>query len=142
MTPIFVDTSAFVALSHRRDKNHGAAKRFLKELADHRRPLVTSTYILDELFTVLRIRTDHATAVTAGEKLAKTRWCRIVDVGDDTRVAARQLFVRYDDQVFSFTDCTSFALMQAMELDEAFTFDRGDFAAAGFTPLPRPSPAR
>ena len=136
MTPLFVDTSAFVALANDRDKNHRSATRFLKEVSKQRRPLVTSTYILDELLTVLRMRADHATAVKAGEQLAKTRWCRIVDVGDEMRVAAWQLFVRYDDQLFSFTDCTSFALMHVMELVEAFTFDRSDFAAAGFTPLP------
>lgn len=139
MTPLFVDTSALVALANGRDKNHRSAKRFLKEVAKQRRALVTSTYILDELFTVLRMRTDHATAVTAGEQLARTRWCRVVDVGDETRVAAWQLFVRYDDQLFSFTDCTSFALMHAMELIEAFTFDRSDFAAAGFVALPEPA---
>jgi len=136
MTPLFVDTSGFVALASRHDKHHAAAKRYLKAQAQARRPLVTSTYILDELFTVLRMRTDHATAVKAGEQLAKTRWCRVVDVGDEMRVAAWQLFVRYDDQSFSFTDCTSFALMHSMELIEAFTFDRSDFAAAGFTALP------
>ena len=65
----------------------------------------------------------------------QTRWCRVVDAGDDTREAAWQLFVRYDDHLFSFTDCTSFALMHAMSLQQAFTFDRDDFAAAGFTAL-------
>lgn len=136
MTPIFVDTSGFAALAHRRDKHHAAAKRFLKTVADQRRPLVTSTYVVDELFTLLRMRWDHTTAVKAGEQLARTRWCRVLDVDGDMRVAAWQIFVRYADQVFSFTDCTSFALMHAMELTEAFTFDRSDFAAAGFTPLP------
>ncbi len=51
------------------------------------------------------------------------------------RDAAWQLFVRYHDHVFSFTDCTSFALMRAMSLEEAFTFDRGDFATAGLATL-------
>ena len=65
----------------------------------------------------------------------QTRWCRIVEVGEDTREAARGPFVRYHDHVFSFTDCTSFALMRAMGVLEAFTFDRDDFATAGFTGL-------
>jgi len=65
----------------------------------------------------------------------QTRWCRVVDVGDDTREAAWQLFVRYDDHLFSFTDCTSFALTHAMSLQQACTFDRDHFAAAGFTAL-------
>ena len=42
---------------------------------------------------------------------------------------------RMVDHVFSFTDCTSFALMRAMSLEEAFTFERGDFATAGLTTL-------
>jgi len=66
----------------------------------------------------------------------RRQWCRVVDVSEDTRTAAWQLFVRYADQLFSFTDCTSFALMRAMKIDEAFTFDRRDFGAAGFVVLP------
>lgn len=82
------------------------------------------------------MRVDHATAVRVGEKLRESEWCRIIDVGQNTRAAAWDLFVRYDDQTFSFTDCTSFALMSSMQLDEAFTFDRRDFGAAGFVALP------
>src|SRR5206468_3669887 len=67
--------------------------------------------------------------------LLPTRWCRIVEVGEDTSEAAWGLFVRYHAHVFSFTDCTSFALMRAMGVLEAFTFDRDDFATAGFTGL-------
>jgi len=136
VTPAFVDTSAFVALVDRSDQNHARAKRLLRTLARQRRPLVTSTYVLDELFTLLRLHVGHGVAVRVGEDLQRTRWCQIVDVSEDTRTAAWEIFVRYADQRFSFTDCTSFALMRSMALTEAFSFDRRDFAAAGFTPLP------
>ncbi len=43
----------------------------------------------------------------------------------------RFLFTCYSDKVYSFTDCTSFAVMASRGLFEAFTFDndfqRGDF---------------
>jgi predicted nucleic acid-binding protein len=136
VTTLFLDTSAFAALAHRRDRNHGAATRLLRTLQRRRRALITSTYVLDELLTLLRVRWDHRTAVKAGEALLRTRWCRVVDIPEATRMAAWQIFVRYADQTFSFTDCTTFALMHEMGLDEAFTFDRTDFSAAGFTALP------
>ncbi len=136
MTPLYVDTSAFVALADRRDRNHGAAKRFLRSAAKKRRPLVTSTDVFDEIVTLVRYRIGHAVAVDIGEKLLASSWCRVLDIGDDTRRAAWDGFVRHRDQTFSFTDCTSFALMRSMGIDEAFTFDRTDFLAAGFIPLP------
>jgi hypothetical protein len=136
MTALFVDTSAFVALADRQDAHHAGARRLLRRLTAQRRPLVTSTGVFDELVTFVRMRLGHAVAVKVGEHLLQTRWCRLVDVDDATRLAAWQIFARYQDQLFSLTDCTSFALMRAMHLGEAFTFDRRDFAAAGFTPLP------
>lgn len=36
---------------------------------------------------------------------------------------AWQIFEKYDTAEFSFTDCVSFAVMQAMGLKKAFTFD-------------------
>lgn len=45
--------------------------------------------------------------------------------------AAWQIFARYRDQTFSFTDCTSFAVMRALRLTEAFTGDQ-HFRTMGF----------
>lgn len=137
MKATFVDTSAFVALVDRKDRNHAAAKRTLRALAKARTPLITSTYVADEVITLLRMRLGHAVAVEAGEALLRSRWCRLLEVDAGTRESAWNIFARYDDQSFSFTDCTSFALMRALDTDEAFTFDRSDFSAAGFTALPR-----
>jgi len=132
LTSLFLDTSAFVALVDRKDRNHGAAKQILKTAARRRRPLVTSTYVLDETVTLLRFKLGHDAAVEFGERLTTTTWCRTVEVDPDLRAMAWQIFVQYQDQMFSFTDCTSFALMRAMGLTEAFSFDRTDFGAAGF----------
>ena len=135
MIPVFVDTGALAAVAHRGDANHRAARRLLQTLSRERRPLITSTYVLDELFTLLRFRWDHRTAVEFGEKLTRSRWCRVVDISEATRIAAWQMFVRYDDQELSFTDCTSFALMHELGLHDAFAFDQ-HFEAVGFVRLP------
>lgn len=136
MTEVFVDTGAFLATVHRDDRNHAAAAECLRRLAATRRPLLTSTYVFDETITLVRQRIGHGAATQFGERLLATRLCRLVDISEELRLVAWQLFLRYDDQRFSFTDCTSFAVMHALGLDEAFTFDRRDFRAAGFTTIP------
>jgi len=49
--------------------------------------------------------------------------------------AAWTLFERYRDKTFSFTDCTSFALMQRLRLDAALALD-GDFRSYGLQCVP------
>jgi len=53
-----------------------------------------STYVVDELLTLVRMRGACGRGADR-ERLMQTRWCRIVEIGDDTREAAWQLFVRY-----------------------------------------------
>lgn len=36
---------------------------------------------------------------------------------------AREIILRYEDKTFSYTDATSFALMERLSLPEAFAFD-------------------
>lgn len=139
MKPLFLDTSAFVALADKRDRHHARSRRFLRELARSRRPLITSTYVADEVITLVRMRIGHAPAVEVGEAILSSRWCRLFEVDEGLRATAWNLFVRYGDHEFSFTDCTSFALMGSLGLGEAFTFDRRDFAAAGFSAVPPPT---
>ena len=45
------------------------------------------------------------------------------------------LFRKYHDQTFSFTDCTSFAVMRERSLTDAITRDQ-HFRIAGFNLLP------
>ena len=134
MNRVFVDTGAFYALAARDDRHHSEARRVLRRLARERRRMVTSTCVVDEAITLLRYRLGHAPAVRWGEHLAKTSWCEVVEVDHAVRQAAWEIFVRHHGQEFSFTDCTSFALMRSMGLGEVFAFD-GDFRAAGFVEI-------
>jgi uncharacterized protein len=136
MNELFVDTSAFYALIDRRDQHHRHAKAFLTACSKRGRGLVTSTDVFDETVTLLRYHLEHGVAVAFGDKLTKSKWCRVLEVSEALRRSAWDVFVRYSDQSFSPTDCTSFAMMRSMGLEEAFTFDRRDFAAAGFIPRP------
>ncbi len=132
----FADTSAFYALADKGDVNHRRAQNALKSLSKGARALVTTTDILDETVTLVRYRLGHPAAVKVGQALLASSWCRLVEVSRESRLAAWEIFQRYADQSFSVTDCTSFATMRSMSITEAFTFDRKDFAAAGFVVRP------
>ena len=67
--------------------------------------------------------------------LTFTRRRGVVRVDETHEALAWQIFEQYADQQFSYTDCTSFAVMQALNLSEAFTADR-HFAIMGFTLVP------
>jgi uncharacterized protein len=136
VSPVFVDTSAVYALADKGESTHRLAKRTLAELERRERALLTTTDVVDEIVTLVRYRLGHRAAVKLGEKLWASRWCTIVDVSDEIRILAWQIFVRFEGQQFSLTDCTSFAAMQARRLGEAFTFDRTDFVVAGFEVVP------
>lgn len=117
---LFVDTSAWYALLDRKDRNHAAAARFVQE---SRVPLVTSTYVLDEIATLTLRRLGHTLAVRVGRQIWTEEIARLVHVTPADEALAWSIFTRHPDKGLSFTDCTSFAIMQRLGMDTAFAFD-------------------
>ena len=128
---LFVDTSAWLALNDRSDQFHALAVEKLASIRAGRISLVTSDYVLDESVTIIRLRASHAAAVIFGQSILGSSVIDLIPVGSDDRLAAWEIFKKYADQDFSFTDCTSFALMRKLRLKTAFTFD-GHFSLIGF----------
>lgn len=120
---IFVDTSAFLALENRRDLYHSKALLFKDTCLKTGQTLITSDYILDESYTIIRLRAGHMIAVQFGESLRKSQFIRIEHITPDSIEEAWRLFKKFEDHDFSFTDCTSFALMERLNISNAFTFD-------------------
>jgi hypothetical protein len=128
---LFVDTSAWLALNDRSDQFHALAVEKLASIRAGRISLVTSDYVLDESVTIIRLRASHAAAVIFGQSILGSSVIDLIPVGSDDRLAAWEIFKKYADQDFSFTDCTSFALMRKLCLKTAFSFD-GHFSLIGF----------
>lgn len=85
--------------------------------------------------TLVRMKLGHHAAVRYGKLLRESDIVRIVNVSEDIEAHAWSIFEQYADKDFSYTDCTSFAIMDAENLTQAFAFDR-HFAQYGFVTVP------
>ena len=138
MNQIFVDTSGWAALADKADKDHARALQFRDEIVDKFK-LVTTNYILDELYTLLLMNvgldpTVHYKKmldILIGEHVLEIIWV-------DHALAKRgwDVFEQYNiDKSWSFTGCTAYAAMKKSEIAKAFAFDH-HFEQMGFIRLP------
>jgi len=86
-------------------------------------PLLTSDYIVDELLTLLRSRNEPGLAILAGERLLSGKMASIEHVTPNDFNEAWDTFRTYRDKEWSFTDCTSRAIMRRLEIESALAFD-------------------
>lgn len=139
MLKVFIDTWAWCALVNKKDAAHESAKRLNKELLEQNYLFITTNFVLDETYTLIRSRIGYKAAIDFGNKIRSSRKfgvLKIITIDEETEEEAWKLFVKYKDiERLSFTDCTSFAVMKQLGLQEAFTGDR-HFQRAGFITKP------
>ena len=131
---ILIDTSALIALSDRRDKNHEKAVRFFKEAVKRTR-FVLPKHVLIEYIDGVTKRVGKAKAIEELENILNSK---IVIIEFERRKdweKAIEYFKKYNDKKIDLTDCLSFAMMERLKIREVFTFDK-DFKIHGFTILP------
>lgn len=132
MKRVFVDTSAWYAYFVGEDPAHDAVREALGEWEGR---LVTSNFVFDELVTLCRMRLGHAAALKAGEALQDAASVELVRLSSDDEDEAWAWFGRHRDRKFSYTDCSSFALMRRLRIPVAVATDR-HFEQAGFQVRP------
>jgi hypothetical protein len=133
---LFVDTSGWMALYNPRDQFHVRARQAVSELAGRAVQLITTDYVLDETLTGLQTRYSGEAARQFGAWALQERNLKIDYIAEEVWQGAWEVFEKFDDQNFSFTDCTSFVRMRQLKLYEAFTFDQ-HFKQMGFKLWPR-----
>jgi len=132
---IFVDTSAWVAITNRRDQYHKEAGNFYQGIfKDYE--LLTTNLVVGETYILLRLDCGLEVALGWWERIASSLKVKIIYADPDLTEEAITILRRYDDQTFSLTDAISFALMKKMKITDAFAFDV-HFTTAGFIQLPR-----
>lgn len=119
-------------MRNRRDGRHHDAGALLRQYAE--RVLVTSNQVRGETWTYLRRRAGHVAAVAFLDALESSPRIQIIPAEGSHERAALRWLRQHDEREYSFVDATSFALMRAHRLRDAFAFD-SDFTAAGFIEL-------
>jgi len=136
---VFADSSAYIAYYNKRDKNHNKALSFVKKIRDREfGPVIiyTSDYVFDEVITAILILTKNKDlAIKIGESIKASKITKIIKVDEEIFQKAWETFKEYKDKLWSFTDCTSFAIMEKMNIKTAFTFDK-HYNQAGFNTIP------
>lgn len=132
---VFVDTSAFVALRRRQEREHDAARGVRTLLVERRATLFTSNYVFAETYTVLLRRAGRDEAISWGREFRTGRAVELVHVDLDIEEEAWQILETHADKRWSYVDATSFALMARERVTEAFAFDQ-HFEQRGLHVLP------
>jgi predicted nucleic acid-binding protein len=124
MTPAtFIDTGAFIALVDQGDQFHTKARRASLE-AEKEGPRLTTYFVLMETCLYLQRRLSQAVAkkfwsfLLFGEAGVKLISPEMTDLERAYRIAEQ-----YQDQDFSFVDCTSFAVIERLKIRRVFSFD-------------------
>ena len=129
----FVDTGYWLAIFNRKDCNHQKAKSSLKKLINAR--VFVSDFIVFETITFFNSSLkNHNLASVYIDFIFNKENIEIVEVDQEIKKSAIQLFLKYDDKCFSFTDCTSFIIMAQYNIKFAFAFDE-HFKQMGFSIL-------
>ena len=120
---IFADTTALASLLIPTDENHAKAKAWLKGNAD--RHIVTTDYIIDELYTLILYRSKSKRwTINAVTGFLDSEWIsELLFVTREDFYQAEQLFLAYQDKGWSFTDCTCKIIIDRLGIPQAFTFD-------------------
>ncbi|MEW5746584.1 MAG: PIN domain-containing protein [Nitrospirota bacterium] len=118
---IFVDTSAFIALRVSDDACHKRAAAFLKTIKEQRLRLHTTNFILDEVYTYFC--RSHKVAMEMAELIRSNPLITLHRVDAEEEERAWEILKNFSDKEFSYTDATSFIVMESLTIDTAFAFD-------------------
>jgi predicted nucleic acid-binding protein len=132
---VFVDTSAWIAISNVRDKYHPTARLTYNRLIGDQLTFVTTNLIIAETYIIIRRTGGYSQAMRYLKSLRGSPRLRRIWSDAGLESMAEAILEKHIDQDFSFTDAVSFVVMQEQEIEQAFTFDN-HFAILGLQMIP------
>jgi predicted nucleic acid-binding protein len=125
---VFIDTSALYAFINSKDIDHKTVKDYLERFKGR---LHITNFIFDEIITLVMARMGHANAVLTGNTLLNPKEFVLTRCKAADELKAWELFVNRPDKHYSFTDCTSFAIMKKLGIKKFLATD-SHFIQEGF----------
>lgn len=134
MKPIFVDTSALIALGNKRDSLHQQAVQVNNNLKKDNKNFITSNAVLLEFgnaFSRISLKSVAISLIKAVQNSPKWEYILIDELLFNR---AFTLYETRKDKEWGLVDCTSIIVTQEKGITEIFTSDH-HFEQAGFTIL-------
>ena len=122
MASVFVDTSAFYALADQSDRHRDKALATFRERAATD-DLTTTDHVIVETWLLISSRLRRPAAMRFWDAL-RSGVVAVVGVTAQDFQRGREIAQEWPDQAFSIVDCTSFALMERLDIRHAFAFDK------------------
>lgn len=97
---------------------------------------MTTNFVFDETYTLFLTRLGHARAVAWGHEFLSGRIVQSLRVEEPHEVRAWHIILEYGDKSFSYTDATSFAVMESIGCDLALSRDSHFRQFGSLRPIP------
>lgn len=134
--PVFVDASAWVAITNRKDRNHGEAVKIFQRLLRTPIALVTTTWTAYEALTIVKYRLGFRQADRLWQRITSRKVVELVAIDEEIERESLELFWRYQDKTWGVVDCSNLVVMDAVGSRSAFAYDEHFVEASrqfGFT---------
>jgi len=119
----YLDTSALIALSDRRDRHHEEAKTYLEEALNKGVRFVVGRHVVIEYIDGVVKRVSKEKGIEELNNILGSRMLVVEKMREEDWTKAVEYFKRYGELGVDLTDCISFSIMERMEIDSVFTFD-------------------
>jgi predicted nucleic acid-binding protein len=120
MVQVLLDTSALIAFFVQSEKHHLAIKNYVLEHPNIQWIILSSVF--DETVTWIRLRVSIQASIEIGNVLRDEHIYIALSQADDC--ATWETFCRYDDKLWSYTDCSLLVMAQRLGVSEVVSFDQ------------------
>ncbi|MEA5500043.1 VapC toxin family PIN domain ribonuclease [Limnoraphis robusta Tam1] len=133
---LFVDTSGWASLFIDNQSYHLQAEQYFRLAVQQQTSIITTNYIITELVALLHspLRIFRPRIFEVIDAIKNASYVEIIHIDELTDSSAWELCKSRSDKAWSLVDCTSFIVMQKLEIQQALTTDQ-HFEQAGFIRL-------
>ena len=117
----FVDTGPWFEFALNADKKRYQSTSAL--LTDTRYHWYSSTYVFDELMTLLVSKANKKKALLFGEKIRSSQMITWLHPSSEIEQECWETFKSYDDKEWSYTDCMSLLLIKKHKISLIHSYD-------------------
>lgn len=136
MNNLFFDTSGWASLFVSTQPYYPQAEQYFRLALQKKQRIYTTNYIIAELVALLNspLRVPRSRLFEVVDAIKTVDYVEIIYIDAKTDAFAWALCKSRLDKAWSLVDCTSFVVMQQLQIQEALTTDQ-HFEQAGFIRL-------